>query len=153
MLGYHTPQQQTPLARQTPLWQSRSPWQSRLPWQGRSPWQGRPPLARRPSWQEDPLHSACWEIRSTCRWYASYWNAILVSVIFWLIFIVQVHSITLLTISFLKSCKLKVEVTPVDLGFTYFRGTRYKPLLLLVTAFISYNIKTNAVMVVFCFEM
>ena len=26
---------------------------------------------------DTPLHSACWEIRATSRWYASYWNAYL----------------------------------------------------------------------------
>ena len=31
-----------------------------------------------PRHQAPSLHSACWEIRSTCGWYASYWNAILV---------------------------------------------------------------------------
>ena len=49
-----------------------------------------PPPARRPPLDQAPLpspgketpwarqtprHSACWEIRSTSRWYASYWNA------------------------------------------------------------------------------
>ena len=28
-----------------------------------------------------PWHSACWEIRSTSRWYASYWNAILFAMV------------------------------------------------------------------------
>ena len=37
------------------------------------------PLERQtPPGKETPLHSACWEIRSTCGRYASYWNAILV---------------------------------------------------------------------------
>ena len=69
MLGYHPPARQTPppdkadspTARQTHL--ARRPPGKADP----LPWQGRP-----------PLRSACWEIRSTSRWYASYWNVILV---------------------------------------------------------------------------
>ena len=52
-LARHPPQQGDPLARRPP---GKAP-----------PWQRRPPLC-----------SACWEIRSTSGWYASYWNAILV---------------------------------------------------------------------------
>ena len=54
-----------------------------------TPWQGDTPLARRhtpwqgdtPPGKETPLRSACWEIRSTSGRYASYWNAILVSMV------------------------------------------------------------------------
>ena len=36
------------------------------------------PQDQAPPWsRHTPLHSACWEIRSTSGWYASYWNAIL----------------------------------------------------------------------------
>ena len=49
-------------------------------------WHGDHPLARTPQarqppaplGRQTPLHSACWEIRSTSRRYASYWNAIFV---------------------------------------------------------------------------
>ena len=47
------------------------------------------PLARRPPCQDipppprqTPLHSACWEIRSTSGRYASYWNAILLHLLY-----------------------------------------------------------------------
>ena len=49
----------------------------------------RPPRSRHPPEQTPPradtpapLHSACWEIRSTSGRYASYWNAILLSINF-----------------------------------------------------------------------
>ena len=32
-----------------------------------------------PSMQTPPRSSACWEIRATSKWYASYWNAFLLS--------------------------------------------------------------------------
>ena len=35
-----------------------------------------PEVGTSPS-QHTPQHSACWEIRATSGWYASYWNAIL----------------------------------------------------------------------------
>ena len=73
------PWQQNPLARRPPPQKVDPPWQGRPPQQGRPPpskadppWHGRPP----------PLCSACWEIRSTSGWYASYWNAILVFFLF-----------------------------------------------------------------------
>ena len=73
-----------------------------------------------------------------------------------LIFIVAFQTfsrLTLLGILFLNSYRLKLEVLPIGLDFTYFRGTMYtpKPQLLLVKAFISYNMKTNAVMIFFLF--
>ena len=37
----------------------------------------RPPQDQAPSLDQAPRHRVCWEIRSTCGRYASYWNAIL----------------------------------------------------------------------------
>ena len=42
----------------------------------------RPPGSKHPleadtPWKQTALRSACWEMRSTSGWYASYWNAIL----------------------------------------------------------------------------
>ena len=39
-------------------------------------WDTTPPGSRHPPRADTPLHSACWEIRSTSGRYASYWNAI-----------------------------------------------------------------------------
>ena len=53
--------------------------------QAHTPWEETPPPGRRhPSGgdtpqRRPPLHRACWEIRSTHGRYASYWNAILLS--------------------------------------------------------------------------
>ena len=61
MLGYHTPptdKADTSLARRPP--------------------QGDPPARQTPLERQNPLRSACWEIRSTSGRYVSYWNAILV---------------------------------------------------------------------------
>ena len=74
------------------------------------------------------------------------------------IFIVQIKKfsgLASLGISFLISSKLKVKILPVGLGFTYFRCVRYTPKLQLrlVGAFISCNMKTNAVMIFTDFEM
>ena len=55
-----------PRREQTPPWEQTPPPSSRPPW-GQTPSPG----------ADTPLHSACWEIRSTSGWSASYWNAIL----------------------------------------------------------------------------
>ena len=55
--GADTPQEQTP--------------------QSRHPWEQTPPGSRHPPGADTPLCRACWEIQSMHRWYASYWNAIL----------------------------------------------------------------------------
>ena len=61
MMGYHPPDQASP-----------RPGAPRT----RHPPQTRHPQTRHPLYQP-PRHRACWEIRSTRGWYASYWNAIL----------------------------------------------------------------------------
>ena len=42
-----------------------------------TPWSRHPPSRHPPPGADTPRHRACWEIRSTRRRYASYWNAIL----------------------------------------------------------------------------
>ena len=46
-----------------------------------TPWEQTPPGSRHPlpplREQTSPLHSACWEVRSTSGRYASYWSALL----------------------------------------------------------------------------
>ena len=66
MLGYHTPQEQTPLG---PDPQTRHPPDQTPP--------GLDPPVGPGTPQNSPLRSACWEIWSTSGRYASYWNAIL----------------------------------------------------------------------------
>ena len=83
------PQKETPPRADTP--QSRHPPGADTPW-SRHPLEQTPPQSRHPPEQTPPgadtppsrhtspvpwLQRACWEIRSTCRQYASYWNAIL----------------------------------------------------------------------------
>ena len=62
-------------------------------------------------------------------------------------------SLASLGISFLNLWKLEVKVLPVAIGFPYFKGTRCtpKPHLLLVTGFISCNMKRNTVMTFYLF--
>ena len=64
----------TPLPEQTPPEQI--PPRADIPWNQAPPPPGpgrHPPGSRYPP----PPHRSRWEIRSTCGWYASYWNAIL----------------------------------------------------------------------------
>ena len=75
-LGRYTPRQVPPLTG-TPPWADTPPRQVHLPGQVHPPGQvlqaGTPPVGAPPP----PRSSACWEIRATCRRYASYWNAFL----------------------------------------------------------------------------
>ena len=90
-----TPQPGTPPWAGTPPWQVHPPRQVRP--QAGTPWAGTPSLGgyppdRYPPGQvqpgrytphlerHTPQSSACWEIRATSGWYASYWNAFLFSI-------------------------------------------------------------------------
>ena len=69
-----TPQEaNTPPEADTPPWKQTPPESRHPPWK-QTPTGSRHPLPRK---QTPPRSSACWEIRSTIRRYASYWNAIL----------------------------------------------------------------------------
>ena len=68
-----------PPREQEPLWEQAPPEQA-SPWEQTPLQEQTPPKSRHP-----PQCRACWEIRSTHRRYASYWNAILFIIVFSLI--------------------------------------------------------------------
>ena len=74
----HTPGEQTPLGAdtQTPPEQTHPPGADTTSPRSRHT----PPRSRHPLGADTTWRRACWEIRSTCGWYASYWNAILLNV-------------------------------------------------------------------------
>ena len=101
ILGYHPPPPQTRQNYQAPRWSRHPldqappeqalppPWSRHAPRPGtpppeQTPPEQTPPRAGTPSEQTPPtlLRSACWEIRSTSGWYASYWNAMLLEFLF-----------------------------------------------------------------------
>ena len=113
MLGYHplarrppwqgrppSKADHPPLARQTP----HSPLARRPPGKAGPPGKAEPPGKTEPPGKdtphppgkETPLHSTCWEIRSTSGRYASYWNAILLIM-------------SLISLIITKSCKVSLD--------------------------------------------
>ena len=74
----HTPPRQTPPQGRHPQGADSPPPGADSPWeQTQPPGADTPSGSRHPPQQMLPLHSACWEIRATSGWYASYWNAYL----------------------------------------------------------------------------
>ena len=67
--GRDTPLEQTPPRANIPPPEQTSPKQTHPP--SKHPPEQTPPWSRQPP----PPRRACWEIRSTRGWYASYWNA------------------------------------------------------------------------------